>query len=108
MKQNTPIKKLSHGLHMGWRDHEFFLALNEEKQAYLFLVTLTRNREDRDAVVSQYHVIAESEEGAIAQVEKLAYPEHRGCCLEPEQLKNLTATATRIPMYIRGWGTQTF
>lgn len=88
-------------------------------EAGLYLVTLTRQIAFPDfrapdhmvkchPAVSMYHVIAQNEKGAIAQVENLAFPEEQCAVLSAEQRANLTATAIRLPLYLRGWSTQTF
>lgn len=78
-------------------------------KAGLYLVTLTRQRGGFYPAVSNYYVIAPDEKEAIEQCQALAFPEHGESTLgNPEHKAQLTASAVRIPVMIRGWGHQTF
>jgi len=83
----------------------------------LYLVVLTLQRHDTDSdgnqrklhdAVSTYYVLAESEEGAISQVDDVAFGLHPHECYDARQRGHLTGTATRLPLHIRGWGSETF
>lgn len=81
----------------------------KEQESYkLFNVILTRKIIGNSPVVSSYNILAPSEEEAIAQVETRAFPEIKRCILDEVEKLSLTATAIRIPFYIRGWGGHTF
>jgi hypothetical protein len=61
----------------------------------------------KEPVTSIAFVIAPGEKQAIAQVARNAFPDGPIIGTEEDE-KNLTATATRIPLQIRGWGATTF
>lgn len=77
-------------------------------KAGLYFVTLTRKREGRYPSVTNHYVIAPDEKEAIEQCQSLAFPESNESILSAENKAQLTASATRIPVMIRGWGHQTF
>ena len=74
-------------------------------EAKLFMVSLTRPRQGRSPIVSQYFVIAEDGDGAIAQVADNAFPE---CDYAYDLRDSLECSAVRVPLHVRGWGNDTF
>ena len=58
-------------------------------------------------VLSTYMVIAESENGAISQVDDLAAGGGVLSGTEARAAGVLIMTATRVPLYLRGWGKTT-
>jgi len=95
------------------------LAVAEEKEKYT-QVLVNANEENRPMglyCVSLKHergmvnlfVIAESEEGAIQQVNDVPFkPCDYGYGASLLESGEMTAHASRIPMYIRGWGDNTY
>lgn len=99
---------------------EYEMALTRKKdnedyeQMYLFQVFLKRRFKTdeggisrRQPITSMYYVFANSEDEAIKQIKGCAFPEVDYITYE-DQRNLLTATATRIPFHIRGWGHNTF
>ena len=82
----------------------------EDVPAALFQVILTMKQPNKRETVSICFCLAPSPEGAIAQVSDEACGPDAGCLAGYEAMKagRLTATATKIPLHIRGWGVQTF
>lgn len=81
----------------------------------LFMVTLVlkrrRNNTELTPVTSMVMVLAESEQGAIEQArDNIMGPNPTSALDASEAMKEgrLTATAHRVPLHIRGWGTITF
>jgi len=74
--------------------------------AHLWMVIHTRTIPDRLPVAVTAYCIAQDPGGAIAQTKGLAFPEER--YVDKEMEENLTSTATRIPVCIRGWGLNGF
>ena len=93
-------------------DYKTYVALNRcagVTPAGLYLVTLSRRvHEHHHPVTSLHYVLAPSEEEAIAQCDGLAFPEVTCAVLDPEHRAQLTTSAVRLPLIVRGWGTQPF
>lgn len=79
-----------------------------EMGLYQVVLTLQQMRGERKGKpkVSTYMVLAESEEGAISQVEDIAVGGKFLAGLEARDAGLLTGVAYRQPMYIRGWGSR--
>jgi hypothetical protein len=109
---SKPIKLniLPNSLCMTSTDGVEAMALNycDPALAYLFLVTIVRHIEGERPVTSMFHVIAPDGDEAISQVSSCAFPGGPGPVLTGEQRASLECSAVRIPVYIRGWGHQTF
>ena len=76
---------------------------------YQVVMTMKKHvgRKKLKPVVTTYMVLAESEAGAISQVEDVAAG---GKCLSGLDARDaglLTGVAHRHPLYIRGWGSRT-
>lgn len=70
-----------------------------------------RHRTKLVPATSMYYVVAESEEGAISQVSDAPIGIEPKSAIDGNQAikeGRMTATATRIPMHVRGWGLHTF
>ena len=80
-----------------------------EMGLYQVVMTLQRMRGKRKAKakVTTYLVLAESEAGAISQVEDVAVGGKCLAGLEARDAGMLTGVAHRQPLYIRGWGNRT-
>ena len=78
-----------------------------EAGLYQVIIVRQRKRDGRELtpITSMYHCIAQDAEGAIKQVDGNAYPD---ASYTPASEQDISATATRIPFQIRGWGSQTF
>jgi hypothetical protein len=78
------------------------------KELHLWQVILSRQVPKKHPHTSVHFVLATDEGSACAQIEALAFPEEPCSCLDDDQRALLAATATRIPLHIRGFGLMTF